>query len=170
MSASERTKNDQVSDYGSECKVSDGCTCAAKQVYKSTPRECILVQSTSAVEKNVDPFGKASCNRTYKFAAYDCEWCQNFVLHTDRGMVLNGRNRETTDILRLNNGVTVTGFFLIGSYTCDWCIRITDFIWKGTAFLHLTAILAALNVVVVAPQAIACISFKNVRPLFERRY
>ena len=38
-------------------------------------------------------------------------------------MVLNGRNGEITDILRLNNGVTVSGFFLGGSYTshCDWC-------------------------------------------------
>ena len=60
MSADERAKNDQVSDYGSECRASYGCTCTAKHVYKSTPRQCILVQSTSAVKKNVDPFGKAS--------------------------------------------------------------------------------------------------------------
>ena len=57
ISASERA-NDQVSDYGSECRASDCCTCSAKHVYKSTPRDCILVQSTSAVKKALIRLGK----------------------------------------------------------------------------------------------------------------
>ena len=115
ISASERAK-DQVSDYGSECRASDGCTCTAKHVYKST-RECVLVQSTSTVNKDWDPFSKATCDRNYKLTAYDCERCQNFVQHTDSGMVRNGSNRDITNSLRLNNGVKVSGLFLGGSHT-----------------------------------------------------
>lgn len=133
ISASEKA-TDQVSDYSGECRASEGCTCTAKHVYKST-RECVLVQSTSTVNKNWDPFSKATCDRNYKLTAYDCERCQNFVQHTDSGMVGNGSNRDITNSLRLNNGVKVSGLFLGGSHTSkrDWCIKITDFYTEGNS-------------------------------------
>ena len=132
ISASERAE-DQVSDYGSECRASDGCTCTAKHVYKST-RDCVLVQSTSTVKKN-NLIGSASCGRNYKLTAYDCERCQNFVKHTDNKMVLIGVNRPITNSLQLNNGLIVKGLPPYGSYTSkrDWCIKITDFHTTGNS-------------------------------------
>ena len=133
ISASERA-NDQVSDYGGECRASEGCTCAAKHVYKST-RECVLVQSTSTVKNSGHFFRKVSCDRSYKLTAYDCNRCQNFVQHTDSGMVGNGSNRDITNSLRLNNGFRVSGLFPGASRTSkrDWCIKINDFYTEGNS-------------------------------------
>ena len=48
-------------------------------------------------------------------------------------------------------------------------LKLPIFILKGTAFLHLSGITAALDVVVVAPQAITCFRFNNAREMIVPR-